>query len=150
MPTLLIHVLSAAALQGLVSLTLVGQGISEFTFYAAIVSILVDSDHRSDEKRSSTIHSAFTMMVLSAACVASAAVAGDVWTEFLLISFVVGFVSHISLDVTDGEGIYIVPWKSKRIAPFRRAKRPRDSKRRRAHLILVVLSASTLLILVCV
>jgi len=150
MPTLLIHVLFAAAVQGLVSFPLVGQGLSEFTFYAAIVSILVDLDHRSDEKRSSAIHSFLTTSLLSAICVAIAVVAGDVWTGLLLISIVVGFVSHISLDVTDGEGIYVVPRNSKRIAPFRRARRPRQSRRRRSHLILAGLSVSVLLVLVCI
>ncbi|MCK4457751.1 MAG: hypothetical protein KAW39_08430 [Thermoplasmata archaeon] len=150
MPALLIHVLFAAAVQGLVSFTLVSEGISEFTFYAAIVSILVDLDHRSDEKRSSAVHSLFTMSLLSAICVATAVVAGDVWTGFLLISLFVGFTSHISLDMTDGEGIYIMPRNREMIAPFCRARRPGKSRRRRFHLILAGLSVSVLLVLVCI
>lgn len=150
MSTLLIHVLFAAAVQGLVSFTLVGEGIGEFTFYAAIVSILVDLDHRSDEKRSSVVHSLFTMLLLSAICVAIVVVAGDVWKGFLLISLFVGFASHISLDMTDGEGIYIMPWDSKRIAPFCRARRPGQSRRRGFRLTLAGLSVSVLLVLVCI
>lgn len=150
MPTLLIHVLSAAAVQGLVSFTLVGEGISEFTFYAAIASILVDLDHRSDDKRSSAVHSLLTMLLLSAICVATAVVASDAWTGFLLISLFVGFTSHISLDMTDGKGIYIMPRNRERIVPFRRARRPGKSGRGRTHLILAGLSVSALLALVCV
>jgi hypothetical protein len=149
-PTLLIHVLFAAAVQGLVSFILIGEGISEFTFFAAIVSILVDLDHRSDEKRSSAVHSLFTMSLLSIICVAMAAVASDVWTGFLLISMFVGFTSHISLDMTDGKGIYILPRNREMIAPFCRARRPGKSGRSRAHLILAGLSVSALLALICV
>jgi hypothetical protein len=149
-PTLLVHALLAAAVQGLICVALVGQGINEFVFYAAIVSILVNLDHRSDEERSSVVHSLFTVSLVSLVCMTGVAIAHDLPSKTLAISFAVGFTSHVLLDTTDGDGIYVVPWSAKRVAPSRMYERTGRSKRRRGHLILAVLSALALLVLLCV
>ncbi|MFQ6127657.1 MAG: hypothetical protein ACE5QW_01970 [Thermoplasmata archaeon] len=148
MPTLLIHSLFAAAVQCLVNLVMIGQGINEFTFYAAIASILVDLDHRSDGKRSSIIHSLVSIFLALAIGVLGVFLLADVWKRLFVSSLTVGFVSHVSIDATDSWGIFVTPWKSKVISFFKALENTRSQGKRRLDLILAILSASTLLILV--
>ncbi|MFQ5884315.1 MAG: hypothetical protein ACE5IO_04365 [Thermoplasmata archaeon] len=148
MPTLLIHSLVAAAVQSLVNLGMMGQGINEFTFYAAISSILVDLDHRSDGKRSSAVHSLFSVPLALALGFIILSVANDIWIKLLAFSVTVGFASHVLIDASDRGGIFLVPLKSDVIALFRRSGKSSGQGSRTLHMILTVLSVSTLLILV--
>jgi membrane-bound metal-dependent hydrolase YbcI (DUF457 family) len=144
-----LHALLAAAVQGSICVVFVGQGINEFAFYAALVSIIVDLDHRSDEERSSAIHSLFTVSTLFIMCFTWIALTSDIASKMLAASILVGFTTHVLLDITDGEGIYVVPWKSRRIAPFHQSRFERPPMRG-IQVILAVLSGFALLVLVCV
>lgn len=108
MPSLLIHVLFTAATQSLINVTLLGQGINELSFYAAIISVLMDLDHSADGRRSS-VHSLFTLTVFLLAGIVVLRVSPNLWLGVIVLSVVVGVGCHLALDLTDKDGIGLMP-----------------------------------------
>ena len=108
MPSLLIHGLFAATMQSLLNVALLGQGINELSFYAAIVSVLVDLDHDASGRRSS-VHSIFTMILSLLVGAIAWGILFDTWFGLLTLTMVVGVESHLALDITDGDGIHVMP-----------------------------------------
>jgi hypothetical protein len=146
MPTLLVHLLLAAATQGFINVFMNLPGISEFSFYAAITAILVDLDHRSDGERSPYIHSLLTVFAVFVIGAAIILLLQDAWMRLLVCSVVVGFVSHISVDAIDRRGLFIAPWKRDQRIILKRSAGGCSSRGRKLYLVIVVLSGLALLI----
>ncbi|MFQ6106681.1 MAG: hypothetical protein ACE5QF_03725 [Thermoplasmata archaeon] len=147
MPTLLVHSLFSAAVQSLLNVALVGQGINEFTFWATISSILVNLDHRSDGKRSSVVHSVFTTMLVFAIGVLVVMIANNIWLAYLVLSVSIGFGGHITLDVLDG-AILVLPIGDHQSTALRNSSRNARHSFLSLPLVIAVFSASVLLVLV--
>lgn len=146
MPTLLVHLLLSAAVQAFVNVSVNLPGINEFSFYAAITAVLVDLDHRSDGERSPYVHSLATVTAVLVIGIAANILLQDARPRLLVSSIIVGLVSHVLVDATDGRGIFIVPWNCDQRISLKRLAKGCAPMRGRLHLVIAATSAIVLLI----